>query len=69
MAIIDFQITIADIDVPRVQAAARATFGAGLSDAEIIEILRKEVVARLITMVVRVERENAMTMPIVVGIT
>jgi len=60
MAVIDFQVTIADADIARVQAAARATFGAALSDAEIIERLRQELVNRIATIVKSYEKNQAL---------
>ena len=52
-------IIIADADVPRVQAATRAVFGAGLTDEQIIERLRVQACDSIERMVVVYEKKAA----------
>jgi hypothetical protein len=69
MAILNLSVTVPDAEVARLQAAARGHFGqvddgAGelrdLSNAEITERLRQDVVAMLKQMVRRHERQAAL---------
>ncbi len=52
-------IVIADADVARVQAAFRAAFGQGLSDAEIVERLRMQAVDSIKRTVIVYEKKLA----------
>lgn len=65
MATINLSVTVPDAQLPRVQTAIRATYGqvddgaGGLRDmtnAEIVERIRKEVIAMVKGMVLRHER-------------
>lgn len=68
MATINLSITVPDAQLPRVQTAARATFGrvddgaGGLRDmtnAEIVERLRQEVISMIKQLAQRSERKAA----------
>lgn len=68
MAVINLSVTIPNAQLSRVQAAVRATFGqvpdgAGgmrdMTDAELVERLRQDVIQTIKGMVIRFERSAA----------
>ena len=60
MATINLAITIPDEQVPRLQAAMRRKFGGGLTNEQIIERVRLNLVIDLIAFVRQQEREAAL---------
>ena len=59
MAVVNLSVTIPDPQVPRVLAAAKAAWGPAMTDAQIQEQLRQEVIQIIKGLVLRYERDIA----------
>jgi hypothetical protein len=59
MASVNITLTVPDEHLPRLQAAMRTRFGAGLTNAEIVEQIRQNLIRELIAFTRQVEREQA----------
>lgn len=59
MAILNLSITIPDAQLPRIQSAVRAEWGQGLTNAEIVERLRQEVIVMIRSLTISRERAAA----------
>lgn len=59
MAVINLSITIADPEVPRIITACKAVWGPQMTDVEIVERLRQQVITTVKAVVFDHERNTA----------